>query len=67
MPPDCSACLEPGAIPPPAETSGDARWLAVASLGLGVFALVTAEFLPASLLTAMANDLHVSDGAAARR
>ncbi|TAL20860.1 MAG: MFS transporter, partial [Aquabacterium sp.] len=42
----------------------DARWLAVTSLALGVFGLVTAEFLPASLLTAMAADLHVSDGAA---
>jgi len=36
----------------------------VASLSLGVFGLVTAEFLPASLLTAMAADLHVSVGAA---
>lgn len=33
-------------------------------MSLGVFGLVTAEFLPASLLTAMAADLHVSDGAA---
>ena len=36
----------------------------MASLSLGVFGLVTAEFLPASLLTAMAADLHVSVGAA---
>ncbi|AKJ30302.1 transporter [Caldimonas brevitalea] len=36
----------------------------MASLALGVFALVTAEFLPASLLTAMATDLDVSAGAA---
>nr|WP_233195206.1 MFS transporter [Acidovorax sp. 62] len=41
-----------------------ARWAAVASMALGVFGLVTAEFLPASLLTAMAADLGVSDGAA---
>lgn len=41
-----------------------AMWPAIASLALGVFGLVTAEFLPASLLTAMASDLHVSDGAA---
>lgn len=45
-------------------TSIDARWPAVGALALGVFGLVTAEFLPASLLTAMARDLHVSDGAA---
>lgn len=33
-------------------------------MALGVFGLVTAEFLPASLLTAMAADLGVSDGSA---
>ena len=41
-----------------------ANWSGIASLALGVFSLVTAEFLPASLLTAIASDLHVSDGAA---
>jgi DHA1 family purine ribonucleoside efflux pump-like MFS transporter len=41
-----------------------ANWVGIASLALGVFGLVTAEFLPASLLTAMATDLGVSDGAA---
>ncbi|RRN56006.1 MFS transporter [Pseudoxanthomonas sp. SGNA-20] len=41
-----------------------ARWPAVFSLTLGVFGLVTAEFLPPSLLTAMAADLGVSEGAA---
>lgn len=41
-----------------------ANWPAIASLAVGVFALVTAEFLPASLLTAMASDLGISDGAA---
>ncbi len=47
--------------------SGDeraARWGAVLSLSLGVFGLVTAEFLPASLLTPMSADLGVSIGAA---
>jgi DHA1 family purine ribonucleoside efflux pump-like MFS transporter len=41
-----------------------AAWGAVVSLSVGVFALVTAEFLPASLLTPMATDLHISYGAA---
>lgn len=59
----CSACL-PQAPGPVAPAASGARWAGVASLGLGVFALVTAEFLPASLLTAMANDLGVTDGAA---
>ncbi|OWQ93984.1 MFS transporter [Roseateles aquatilis] len=45
-------------------TAGQARWGAVAALTLGVFGLVTAEFLPASLLTAMASDLGISAGAA---
>jgi predicted MFS family arabinose efflux permease len=57
----CSTCLG-AAAPEPAVQP--ARWPAVVSLSLGVFALVTAEFLPASLLTAIAADLHVSAGAA---
>jgi DHA1 family purine ribonucleoside efflux pump-like MFS transporter len=39
-------------------------WAGVFSLAMGVFGLVTAEFLPASLLTPIAADLGVSDGAA---
>lgn len=42
----------------------EAAWAGVASLALGVFGLVTAEFLPASLLTPMSHDLGVSIGAA---
>jgi predicted MFS family arabinose efflux permease len=42
----------------------DAAWGAVVSLSLGVFGLVTAEFLPVSLLTPMSQDLGVSVGAA---
>ncbi|MGI4744568.1 MAG: MFS transporter [Janthinobacterium lividum] len=41
-----------------------AAWGAVLSLSVGVFALVTAEFLPASLLTPMASNLRISYGAA---
>jgi predicted MFS family arabinose efflux permease len=41
-----------------------AKWSAVTSLALGVFGLVTAEFLPASLLTAMAADLSITEGVA---
>lgn len=41
-----------------------AAWAAVVSLALGVFGLVTAEFLPASLLTPIASDLGISDGTA---
>ncbi|MCR4269455.1 MFS transporter [Nitratireductor sp. ZSWI3] len=39
-------------------------WGAVVSMTLGVFGLVTAEFLPASLLTPMAQDLNITEGMA---
>ena len=48
----------------PATSPIPTRWPAIAALTLGVFSLVTAEFLPASLLTVMAADLGVSEGAA---
>lgn len=47
-----------------AEERTEPAWGAVVSLALGVFGLVTAEFLPASLLTRLAQDLGVSEGAA---
>ncbi|MDT8893699.1 MFS transporter [Halomonas sp. I1] len=39
-------------------------WSAVFSMTLGVFGLVTAEFLPVSLLTPMASDLGITEGMA---
>lgn len=39
-------------------------WMAVFSLAMGVFGLLTAEYLPASLLTPMASDLEVSEALA---
>lgn len=61
----CPDCLAPdNAGPAASAVTYQAKWPAIASLALGVFGLVTAEFLPASLLTAMAADLHISDGAA---
>ena len=39
-------------------------WSAVVAVALGVFGLVTAEFLPASLLTPMAADLGITEGMA---
>lgn len=71
MPATCPECVAVAGEPPtsappapPATHATHARWPAIGALGLGVFGLVTAEFLPASLLTAMAADLQVSDGAA---
>ena len=39
-------------------------WLAVASVAVGTFAMVTTEFLPIGLLGAMAADLHIGIGSA---
>ncbi|YBV96671.1 MFS transporter [Phyllobacteriaceae bacterium JZ32] len=50
---------------PPGEPAREkAAWGAVSSMTLGVFGLVTAEFLPASLLTPMAAELGITEGAA---
>jgi len=49
-----------GPVPAPEKPA----WNAVFSLALGVFGLVTAEFLPASLLTPMAASLDLSEGLA---
>ena len=46
------------ASPPPTS------WLGVVSLSVGVFALVMAEFLPASLLSRISTDLGVTEGGA---
>lgn len=46
------------------ESEGSPAWLAVISMSLGVFGLVGAEFLPASLLTPMAAELGVTEGMA---
>jgi predicted MFS family arabinose efflux permease len=41
-----------------------AAWLAVVSLGLGIFTLVASEFLPASLLSPIAAELGITEGVA---
>ena len=50
------------AVAPVAWSAG--TWFAVLSLAATSFALVSAEFLPAGLLTPMARDLGISEGAA---
>ena len=55
-----SSCVAASEVVAPAKPA----WRAVYSLGLGVFGLITAEFLPASLLTPMAASLGVSEGMA---
>jgi predicted MFS family arabinose efflux permease len=44
------------------EASDFGAWSAVASIAVATFVMVTTEFLPIGLLTAMANDLGVSQG-----
>ena len=46
------------------QTNARPAWRAVYALALGVFGLIVAEFLPASLLTPMAASLGVSEGMA---
>src|SRR3712207_8042188 len=57
-------CLDGAAAPGAAARTGidrgSAAWAAVASLSLGVFGLVAAEFLRADLLKPIAGDLAVS-------
>ena len=57
-------CLDgagaPGAAARTGIDRGSAAWAAVASLSLGVFGLVAAEFLRANLLKPIAGDLAVS-------
>lgn len=60
---DTATTLDAGLIPASDERS-DPAWAGVASLALGVFGLVTAEFLPVSILTPMAADLGISTGTA---
>ncbi|MGH1564627.1 MFS transporter [Mumia sp. DW29H23] len=60
-----TAETEPRSATTTVQTPGpEASWWAVGALALGIFTLVTAEFLPASLLSPMASDLGVSEGMA---
>lgn len=65
---DTSTVHAAGRIPGPrrgrSHDSPRSPWPAVVALSLGVFALVTAEFLPASLLPRLAADLSISEGLA---
>ncbi|WP_243434357.1 MFS transporter, partial [Pseudomonas sp. 43(2021)] len=49
-----------------ASTDGEqpAYWSGVFAMTLCVFALIASEFMPVSLLTPMATDLHISEGLA---
>jgi predicted MFS family arabinose efflux permease len=44
------------------QAPADANWMAVIALALGVASLIIAEFLPAGMLTPMAQGLGMSEG-----
>lgn len=48
----------------PAQAAQTAHWGGVFAITLCVFALIASEFMPVSLLTPMAADLHVTEGMA---
>lgn len=48
----------------PQTTDRIASWGGVYALSLGAFALIASEFMPVSLLTPIANELHISKGQA---
>jgi len=50
--------------PDNAEPFNSAEWGAVLAMSLGAFVLVASEFMPVSLLTPIAADLHISEGQA---
>lgn len=60
----CNAPSDPHAGDSASEAPATPAWMAVFSLAMGVFGLLTAEYLPASLLTLMATDLGVSEALA---
>ncbi|WP_282257489.1 MFS transporter [Stenotrophomonas sp. PS02301] len=51
-------------MPSPPVNATARQWGGVLAMSLGAFALVAAEFMPVSLLTPLARDLHVSEGQA---
>lgn len=57
-----SAARHPSSVP--RERNAIESWLAVLSVALGAFVVVTSEFLPIGLLTHIAAGLQVSDGTA---
>ncbi|WP_461172673.1 MFS transporter [Arthrobacter sp. Z1-9] len=65
--PEATEMQEVGGNGSPSDSAGQTQktsWAGVASLSVGVFALVMAEFLPASLLSRVAQDLGVTEGLA---
>lgn len=58
----CSKLLPDPPARRPATGEQPSHWGGVFAMALCVFALVASEFMPVSLLTPIATDLHVSEG-----
>jgi predicted MFS family arabinose efflux permease len=56
--------MNPTISPSARPSSQVASWGAVLAMSLGAFVLVASEFMPVSLLTPIAADLHISEGQA---
>ncbi|MFD0271560.1 MFS transporter [Streptomyces sp. NPDC127106] len=63
-PADTADTADTGAPPQAAERTSAKSWLAVVSVAVGIFTLVTAEQLPIGLLTSVGSALSVSEGTA---
>jgi predicted MFS family arabinose efflux permease len=69
--PSSNPCADDLAVASPASSTASSpvpatrsAWLAVASIAVGTFAMVSTEFMPIGLLTDIARGLNVSDGTA---
>lgn len=60
--PSGAPCID--ALPPDSAKTSRSTWLAVGSLSVGSFAMVSTEFMPIGLLTDIASTLNVSNGTA---
>ena len=60
----CTTCDGAALAPTRTEEVSSSTWLAVGSIAVGTFSMVTTEFLPIGLLTDIAAGLGVSDGTA---
>jgi predicted MFS family arabinose efflux permease len=60
----CEQAVSTPATPPAEQRPAARAWLAVASVALGAFIIVTTEFIPVGFLPGIAGGLHVSLGLA---
>ena len=62
--PSSNPCIDELGAPAQPVPASRSAWLAVGSIAVGTFAMVSTEFMPIGLLTDIARGLNVSDGTA---